>query len=158
MTDPALRPAVWARRDAIALAALGAAWIVAGGLVSAAAAPAPSYHSSWAVAFVVLVAGVAQVGLGLGQAVLTDHGVGPAALGTELVSWNLGCAAVLVGALRDVVPVLYLGCVLLVVTLAVALWTTRGSAQRGLLLAFRLVVVVLLISIPVGVVLQAART
>lgn len=157
VTDPALRPAILARSDAVVLAALGAVWIVAGGLVSAAAAPAPSYHSSWAVAYIVLVAGAAQIGLGLGQALLTNHRVPGRVLGVEVVTWNLGSVAVLAGAVLDVVAVLYLGCVLLVATLALALWTTRGGRPPGLLLAYRLVVVVLLVSIPIGVVLQAAR-
>jgi hypothetical protein len=158
VADPALRPSLSIRGDAVVLAAVGAAWIVVGGLLSAAAAPAPSYHSSWAVAYIVLVAGAAQVGLGLGQALLTDRRLGVRALAAELVTWNLGSAAVLAGAVRDVLPVLYLGCVLQVATLVLTLWTTRRAPRAGLLLVFRAVVVVLLVSIPTGVVLQALRT
>lgn len=155
MADPASSPPLTIRGDMLVLAVLGAAWIVAGGLLSAAVARTPSYHSSWAVAYVVLVAGAAQIGLGLGQAVLTDRRLDRRVVVGELVSWNLGSAAVLAGAVGDVLPVLYLGCVLQVVTLVLALWMTRRSPRAGLLVAFRVVVVVLLVSIPIGVVLQA---
>ncbi len=143
--------------DSVVPIVLGAVWIVAGGLVSAASARTASYHTSWAVAYIVLVAGAAQVVLGLGQAVLGVGRSSPRVLGAEYVAWNLGNIAVLAGVLLDIVPVLYVGCALLVYALASAFLTTRHAPQRRLLLAFQVVVGVLLVSIPVGVVLQALR-
>src|SRR5664280_2796146 len=58
------------RSAALPFAAVGAACIVAGGLVAAVSAPAPSEHASWAAAYLVLVVGVAQAALGVGQALL----------------------------------------------------------------------------------------
>src|SRR5664280_344044 len=47
------------RSAALPFAAVGAACIVAGGLVAAVSAPAPSEHASWAAAYLVLVVGAA---------------------------------------------------------------------------------------------------
>jgi hypothetical protein len=134
---------------------LGGACVIGGGLVSAAAAPAASYHSSWAVAYIVLVAGVAQAALGLGQAALAGQDVGHRVLRTELVAWNLGNAAVVAGTLLDVAPGLYAGCVLLVVALALVLYAVRDAPPGRALVTTRTIVALLLVSMPVGVVLQA---
>ena len=45
----------------------GGAAIIAGGIVAAVTDPAGWEHGSWTAAFLVLVAGVAQIGLALGQ-------------------------------------------------------------------------------------------
>lgn len=143
------------RSAAAPFVAAGAAWVIGGGLVSAAMAPAASYHSSWAVAYIVLVAGVAQAALGLGQAALAGRDLGARTRRTQLVAWNLGNAAVLAGTLLDVAPVLYVGCALLVGTLVLVLHGVRHAAPGRLLLTVRVIVVVLLVSMPVGIVLQA---
>lgn len=147
---PSLRPA---ERPFVLL---GGACIVAGGLVSAAAAPTASYLSSWAVAYLVLVAGAAQVVLGLGQARLTGD-LSRRVLQGELLAWNLGNAAVLAGTLLGVAPALYAGCALLVAALVLVLLAIRHARNGWLLTTTRIVVVLLLVSIPVGIVLQAAR-
>lgn len=133
---------------------LGSACVVGGGLLSAAVAPAATYHSSWAVAYIVLIAGVAQAALGVGQTALADSLPTHRVLVAELLCWNLGNAAVVVGTLLDVDAVLYVGCLLLIYTLVLVLRTIRGAAPGRLLTVIRVIVVILLVSIPVGIVMQ----
>jgi hypothetical protein len=134
---------------------LGGACVVVGGLASAASAGAPSQQSAWAVAYLVLVAGVAQIGLALGQLLATRPT--RAATSAELGCWNVGNALVLAGVLLPVTTLVDLGGALLVVALALALHGVQGArpagAARWALGAFRMLVVVLGVSIPIGLVL-----
>jgi hypothetical protein len=143
-------------RSAWLFVALGGACIVGGGLLSAASAAAPSYHSSWAVAYLVLVAGVAQVVLGLAQASLAGAHLSRTLLAVELLTWNLGNAEVLAGTLLDIAIALYIGTALLITTLVLVLIVTRHARRPRLLLVTRIIIVVLLISMPIGLVIQAA--
>jgi hypothetical protein len=145
----------WARPAARPFVVLGGACVIGGGLVSAAAAPAASYHSSWAVAYIVLVAGVAQAALGLGQAALAGSGLDRRVLRFELAGWNVGNAAVVAGTLLDAAPVLYAGCALLVAALGLVLYAIRDARPGRALVTTRAVVALLLVSMPVGIVLQA---
>lgn len=139
--------------------ALGISCVVAGGLVAAATAPTPSTHGSWAAAYLVLVAGVAQVTLGWGQAALAPHVPARGRVVAQAGTWNLGNAAVLAGTLTGVLPLVDAGGVVLVVSLALLADAVRGSALQGAgprrwpLYGFRLLVIVLLVSIPTGLVL-----
>lgn len=155
MSTPDIRPKSSVGRAAAPFVVIGLALVIVGGLVSAAAAPTASYHSSWAVAYIVLVAGVAQGLLGLGQAMLTGGTAPVAVRRAQLWCWNLGNAAVVAGTLADVPVLLYLGCVLLVVTLVLVLRATAQVPSGGVLWTVRIIVVVLLVSIPTGIVLQA---
>lgn len=136
-------------------AALGTACVVAGGLVAAATAPVPSEHGSWAAAYLVLVAGVAQVGLGGGQALLAPRLPSRRLVAAEFAGWNAGNAAVLAGTLLHLTALVYVGGALLVAALALLVHGVRGAGgRRGWPLhAFRLLVVVLLVSIPAGLLL-----
>ena len=135
-------------------AVLGVGCVVAGGLVAAVTAVAPSTHASWAAAYLVLVAGVAQVGLGLGQAVLAPRVPSRGQVGAQVVAWNVGNAAVLTGTLTGVLPLVDLGGALLVIGLALLVHAVRGGQRRGwTLYGFRLLALLLLVSIPVGLVL-----
>ncbi|MGN6413437.1 hypothetical protein [Flexivirga sp.] len=155
MKAPDLWPSSATARAATPFVVIGLALVIAAGLVSAAAAPTASYHSSWAVAYLVLVAGVAQGVLGLGQAVLTAGTVPLGIRWAQLCCWNLGNAAVVAGTLTDVRPLLYLGCLLLVVTVVLLLRTTTHVPSNWLVWTMRAVVIVLLVSVPTGIVLQA---
>jgi hypothetical protein len=155
MAAPVIYPAARIPAAARPFVLLGGACVIGGGLASAAAAPTASYHSSWAVAYVVLIAGVAQAALGLGQSTLAGAEVGRRTVLTELLAWNLGNAAVVVGTLLDVTPVLYLGCALLIAALVIVLYTIRHAPPGRALLTTRIVVVILLVSMPIGIVLQA---
>ncbi len=149
------------RRSALVpFAVIGTGCVVAGGLVSAATAPTPTVHAAWAVAYVVLVAGVAQVALGFGQAVLAPQVPSRRRVAAELAGWNGGNAAVLVGTLTGVTPLVDSGGVVLVVTLVSLVVAVRGADRRDgrpwgpwPLYGFRLLVLVLLVSIPIGLLL-----
>lgn len=78
---------------AIPSATLGVACVVAGGLVAAATALAPSKHGTWAAAYLVLVASVAQVALGVGQALLAPKPPSSRLVAAQFVGWNAGTAA-----------------------------------------------------------------
>jgi uncharacterized membrane protein len=147
----------WLPRAALLFVILGGACAIGGGLLSAVSAPAPSYHSSWAVAYLVLVAGVAQVVLGLGQATVVRTQLSRRILAVELLSWNLGNAAVLAGTLLAVPAALYLGTALLIATLVLILLVTRHAPRRLALTATRVIIVLLLISMPIGILLQAMK-
>lgn len=154
MTTHDLWPASSTARAATPFVVIGTGLVVVGGLVSAAAAPTASYHSSWAVAYIVLVAGVAQALLGLGQAVLTEGTVSAGERQLELWCWNLGNAAVVAGTLLDVPIMLYVGCVGLIVTLVLVMRALVHVPSNLLVWSVRVVIAVLLISIPTGIVLQ----
>lgn len=148
------------RRHAIApFAVLGTLCVIAGGLVAAATAPVASLHGSWAAAYLVLVAGVSQVGLGVGQGLLAPRAPSTSHVASVCALWNAGNAAVLAGVLTDLVPVVDIGGALLVIALALVVLGARGGATTGqrtrrwTLYGFRLLVLVLLVSIPVGLVL-----
>lgn len=136
---------------------LGVACVVAGGLVAAAVAMAPSELGSWAAAYLVLVGGVAQVGLGAGQALLAPRPPGRRAVVAELVGWNAGNAAVLAGTLLGVTWLADVGGVLLVAALALALAGIRGAVRRPSwpLHLYRALAALMLVSIPVGLVIGA---
>lgn len=137
---------------------VGACCIVAGGLVSAAVGPLDFADGSWLAAFLVLVAGVAQIVLAIVQDMLAARAPSVRVLVTELAAWNLGCALVIVGTLVAVPAVVDAGGVLLVVALVLSLYTTWRSTGRlrWLLWLYRAFVVVLLVSIPIGLLLAAA--
>ncbi|GAA1026430.1 MULTISPECIES: hypothetical protein [Amycolatopsis] len=138
-------------------AALGIGCAVAGGLASAVIAPHPTPHGAWAVAYLVLVGGIAQVGLGIGQALLAPAPPARRLVVAEVAAWNVGNAAVLGGTLSDAMPVVDLGGAILAVGLALLVLGVRGGSPDGrarwVRHGFQALVVLLLVSIPVGLVL-----
>jgi hypothetical protein len=153
-TQSAVRPPHLARGALLPFLVIGTACVIAGGLVAAATAPNPSQHGSWAAAYLVLVAGVAQIGLGAGQAMFGGR-TSPRTVLAEIAGWNLGNAAVLAGTLAGVGLVVDLGGAALLVVLRGAL--TGGAAPSGrarwLLRGYCALLLVLIVSIPVGLVL-----
>lgn len=143
--------------------AFGLASVVAGGLVAAVVAHDPTEKPVWASAYLVLVAGIGQIGLALGRTLLAPRPPTYAVLGREFAIFTLGNLGVVVGTLVDAVWVTDVGGALLVVSLGLMTWGTRpGSSpthtratrwQRRLGWAYRVLVVVLLVSIPIGLVL-----
>lgn len=145
---------------------LGGAWVVAGGLVAAVTGPTGWEHGSWVAAFGVLVAGVAQIGLGAGSAYLAPadgsrcrrlrrQGGGER---LQAVLWNGGSLTVIAGTLLSGPLVVSAGGGLLAVALLRAVTAVRGAATRlRLVLAYRLLVLFVLSSIPVGLVLSWIR-
>jgi hypothetical protein len=144
------------------LFALGAVGVISGGLVAAAIAPDPTEHGSWAAAYLVLVVGVAQIALSAGQAVLSVTARSAGVVAVEAACWNVANALVIAGTVADVHAIVYAGGALLVVALAIFANGARGAttvahARRWSVYAFRALVVLLLVSIPVGLVLATVR-
>lgn len=148
-------PSAWTNARSRAFVILGTIGIVGGGLMSAAIAPSASYHGSWAVAYIVLVLGVAQAALGVAQTSVTDGTVGRATIAAQVVAWNLGGIATLAGTLMGAAPILYIGAALQVVALVLLLVATRRGRRGATLITMRVISVLLLVSTPVGIVLQA---
>lgn len=141
---------------------VGAAAVVAGGLVAAASAPAPSEHASWAAAYLVLVVGVAQIALGAGQAALSASAPSVRIVRVQATAWNLANAAVIAGTLANLHALVYVGGALLAAVLAGFAFTARSNrtvlgGRQWPAYAFQAIVVVLLVSIPVGLVLATVR-
>ncbi len=145
-------------RPSIPLLAAGSVAIIAGGLAAAVTGPTEWDHGSWVAAFLVLVTGVAQIGLGTGQAQLAPvtPGIGFAAV--ECALWNAGCLAVIVGTLLSAPIAVSIGSALLVAALGMSTFAVRGTGGRRLLLVlYRALLIVLLVSIPIGTTLAWTR-
>jgi len=146
-------------KSAIPFLALGGISLILGGVVSAASAGSPSYTSAWAVAYLVLVGGLAQLVLGIGQAELASKRLPAGLLAAEAVLLNFSTVAVLLGTILAAPALTYAGAGLLLVTLVAFIWAVRGASQHlpWLLWAFRIMVVVLLVSAPIGLVIAHSR-
>ena len=76
----------------------------------------------------------------------------------EFVTWNVGNAAVITGQLLGLAFVLDAGGVLLAIALVLLLAGVRGAApriawERWSLLAYRAILLIVLVSIPIGLVI-----
>jgi hypothetical protein len=128
--------------------------VVAGGLLAAATAYVTTQKTAWATAYIVLVGGVAQAGLGAALGWLARR----AAVRTAWIVfalWNLGNAGVVAGQLSSLIVLTFAGGMLLVAALIVTVLATGGGAPTHpvLLWGFRVLVIVLAVSIPTGLVL-----
>lgn len=139
--------------------AIGAACVVAGGLVAAAVATDPSELGAWAAAYLVLVGGVAQVALGAGLALLASRLPGRRAVAAELAAWNAGNGAVLAGTLLGAAWLADVGGAALVVALALALAGVRGAVRQPAwpLHLYQVLIALVLVSIPVGLMIDAVH-
>jgi len=144
---------------ALPFLALGGLSIVFGGLVAAVTAIAPTRHTTWAAAYLVLVVGVAQLGIGVGQALLAPRLPSPRLITAEVLTWDVGNAGVIAGTLLNRVALVDLGGVLLAVSLVLFLLGARGHARqkRWLLYGYRLLITIVLVSIPIGLYLARVR-
>ncbi|MPV38675.1 hypothetical protein GB881_16790 [Georgenia subflava] len=137
---------------------VGSMAVIAGGLVAAVTGPASLADGSWAAAYLVLVAGVGQVALGVGQAVLAAVVPSGRRRGWELLLYNVANTAVLLGTVIDTVPLVMAGGVILLVALLLFLSGVRRThAHRWQLVGYRMLLSLLAASIPVGLVLAVLR-
>lgn len=83
--------------------AIGAVAVVVGGVAAAVTGPTGWARGSWVAAFLVLVMGVAQIGLGLGQAAFATR-TRRRAVG-QVLAFNGATLAVIVGTLISAPPV-----------------------------------------------------
>ena len=157
MTDRHSERAVSLRPDLFRV--LGAGWVVSGGLVSAITGPLRLDHGSWVAAFSVLVAGVAQYAFGAAQSALAPQRSSRRTVVAELVAWNAGSAAVIGGTVVRMPFVVDAGGLLLVVALALMIRTVRGKGvgPKWALWTYRILLVVILVSIPIGLTLAHLR-
>lgn len=145
-------------RELIACAGTSAALIIAGGLVAAVNSAAPFAHGSWLAAYLVLVGGVAQLALGVGPLLLPAPWSSGPLVRAQLLLWNAGTGLVAVGVLTDVTAVVIGGSVVVLGALA-CFARNAGPARepgRGRVLAYRVVIAVLAISVITGIALSAA--
>jgi len=140
------------QRVGLWFAVVGSVCVVTGGLLAAAVANAPSEHAVWASAYLVLVAGVAQVAIGAAQRYLRARSSARPLVVAELVGWNVGNAAVIVGTVVENAAITDIGGALLVGVLALLFTGTRGARAGWWLRGYRLLLAVVLVSIPVGLV------
>ncbi len=157
-TIPATVFRVWQRRTVCGpFVVSGALSVIVGGLLAAAiAAPAPTRHGVWAVAYLVLVLGVGQIVLGVGQALLASVPPPVSRAVLTAAAFNGANVAVVVGVVTDRLVVFDAGAVLLAAVLAMFLYEVRHGARCWPLYAYRLFVAALLVSIPIGLLLTTA--
>ena len=132
----------------------GVVQIVAGGLVAAASGPLDVEKGSWLAAYLVLVGGVAQCAFGQCS---FAHGASAQLSSAQFGLWNIGNLLVVIGTLATVPYVVDVGGVLLLPALLLAVRATIGATSRALLWAYRAVLLVLAVSIPIGLVLAHLR-
>lgn len=139
------------RYTAIPFLTVGVAAITLGGLFSAATARFASYHSAWFVAYLVLVVGIAQVGLGIGQWKLSSKPLTVAVLFAELLIFNIGNAGVILGSLVSDSLWVDIGSALLAVALAIFAWMVWSPRRRGVILwSYWALLALLFVSVFVG--------
>lgn len=131
----------------------GAIAVVAGGLVAAATASVPTEKGSWAAAYLVLVVGVAQLSLGTGQALLAESLPSTRRVATEYTLFTIGNASVLAGTLSEIQFLIDLGGVALVAALVAFLLAVPRRWAPWPLTIYRLLIAVVLVSVPIGLVL-----
>lgn len=142
---------------AASLFPLGACFVVLGGLVAAVTQPLALEHGSWLAAYLVLVCGVAQCAAGMVRYRLGTGPVVARRVLIQLIGWNVGNAAVITGTLLGAPFVVDGGGALLLAALLVAGRDVRDSSRRPAALVYRLLLAMLVISIPVGLALAHLR-
>lgn len=147
------------RKSVVGFVAVGLGCIVAGGLVAAVTGPTGFSAGSWVAAYLVLVAGVAQAGLGAGQSLLAVRAPRPPMVTTELVAWNAGSTAVVAGTLIGSPLAVGVGGIALALALILFLYGVRRSrrGRRWQLVLYRALAALLALSIPVGLFLSVLR-
>lgn len=140
----------------LVFAIIGTVSVIAGGLIAAGSGPLNFAHGSWLGAYLVLVTGVVQTALGIGQDYLAALSTRTTV--TELVGINAGSVVIIIGTLTDALSAVSVGSLLLLVGLLTMLVTTRHASASALSVTFRLVIAVVIISIPIGVVLAYLDT
>ena len=144
--------------DVHAFAAVAGMMIVAGGLVAAVNSAAPFAHGSWLAAYLVLVAGVSQLVLGLGRLVLPAPKRSVRLAHAQLGLWNAGTATVAVGVFTDLGAIVLVGSAIALTALGCF---ARGGGRgrpgaRGRVILYRFLIGALAIGVVVGSVLADA--
>lgn len=140
------------------LTVIGISSVVLGGLVAAVTGPLDLEQGSWLAAYLVLVTGVAQCAMGVARLGTPPPRQAPPWAWAQVAGWNLGSALVIAGSLASQPRVVDLGSMLLVAALVIALHATREAAfAPWLRWTYRMLLLILAVSIPVGMVLAHLR-
>lgn len=149
----------WIRvRAAMSFVVMAALAVVGGGVLAAAMAHAPNRMVMWAVAYLVLVVGVIQAVLGVGQALLLQRVPAGRTRIIEWLAFNAGSAGVITGTVVSSWRVVLLGTLLFALALVIFLYATRVARRGWPILAYRLLIVFMGGSAIVGLLLSALRT
>lgn len=146
----------------MAMVIAGGSCVVLGGLVAAVTGPLDFSHGSWLAAYLVLVGGVAQYAMGRVRSWWTENPESQSTAWLQFGGWNLGNALVIAGTPASSPPVVDAGSVLLVVALLIAFRATLPALDPGresplLVWTYRILLLILIVSIPVGIVLSHIR-
>lgn len=139
---------------------VGVVATIAGGLVAAVTRPAGFAAGSWLAAYLVLVVGVAQIALGMGQAALATSPPTPRRRAIELWGWNGGAVVVVAGTLASAPALTTLGTLAVVAAsweFLVGIRVPTPHPARWFIASYRVVVLVIIVSAPVGIALAWAR-
>jgi hypothetical protein len=140
-----------------AMVAAGIGCVLLGGAVAAVTGPLDLVKGSWLAAYLVLVCGASSYAIGRAQERLAATPLPTSAALALAACWTAGNAAVVAGTLTGVPLVVDLGGALLLAALAVAFRAVRGAARGPALLAYRCALLVLLLSVPIGLLLSHLR-
>lgn len=139
--------------------AVGVAAVVAGGVAAAVVRPAGWERGSWVAAFLVLVVGVGQAGLAIGQSAAVRGGLSRRTIVAELGLGNGGASLVIVGTLWSSPLIATVGSLLFGATIALfARHSHRSRGHRGWMQrSYLALLVVLMASVPIGIALSWLR-
>jgi hypothetical protein len=143
-------------RRAWPLLAPGVLGVISGGLIAAAVSHAPTSGTVWLAAYLVLVVGVAQLALGLGQALLTSVAVDTARVRLQSLLFNLGSAGVMAGTVGGSFLLVVAGALLFFGALGAFLLTVHGIRRGYAAHAYRALIAFLAISALIGLLLSAS--
>lgn len=133
----------------------GAVCVILGGLAAAVTGPLGLSNGSWLAAYLVLVCGVGSCAIGFVQARSTP--MPSVRAWTQLSCWLVGNVGVIVGSLTGIPAAVDAGALLLAIALLLALAhagrTAVGPAGALTRWAYRCLLLLLLISVPVGALL-----
>jgi len=142
-------------RSALPFLVIGIAAILAGGLIAAAVAHAPSRNMVWMVAYLVLVVGLAQAAFGAGQAALATKRVPLLMVIIELLLFNVGNAGVIAGTLAGTFMPVIVGTILLLLGLGLFYYRSRGDGRERLRYGYQALLALIAIGALVGLTLSA---
>lgn len=131
--------------------------VVAGGLTAAAVAHAPTQPLVWMSAYLVLVVGLAQAVLGVGQAVLSVQPPPQRLVVAQWIVFNAANVGVVAGTLLGRVSMVAVGTTGFAVALSMFLYGVRNARSGWQTHLFRALVAILGISAVVGMTLSLIR-
>lgn len=142
--------------DALATLVTGVVALVAGGIVAALTGPAQWERGSWVAAYLVLVVGVGQIGLGLTMVALSRRPVPRGRILAFMALYDGGSALVIVGTLATSPVAVTVGGVLFAASLVVVLRSPVDNEMAPVWTrwTWRALVLVLLVSTPIGLALS----